>query len=183
MTTPKVCPVWVHPSHDLRALPETGPNADGGARREFQGVSEYYGGCTKCGHGYWSETPNKWLSSECTDRSFPYAADIVSDWEQLSFWPDDKPSMNKNFEEGCLLKVTLSGEYSDHLARTIGPGPVRLVRMESETVSLALRVFRDNAPHVSRELLFTMVVSAMRGQLYLAEAVERLNRMRKAAKR
>lgn len=130
MTTPKVCPVWVHPSHDLRALPETGPNADGGARREFQGVSEYYGGCTKCGHGYWSETPNKWLSSECTDRSFPYAADIVSDWEQLSFWPDDKPSMNKNFEEGCLLKVTLSGEYSDHLARTIGPGPVRLVRME-----------------------------------------------------
>ena len=38
--------------------------------------------------------------------------------------------MNKNFEEGCLLKVTLSGEYSDHLARTIGPGPVRLVRME-----------------------------------------------------
>lgn len=170
MTTPKVCPVWVHPSHDLRALPETGPNADGGARREFQGVSEYYGGCTKCGHGYWSETPNKWLSSECTDRSFPYAADIVSDWEQLSFWPDDKPSMNKNFEEGCLLKVTL---WDPRLGG----------RVSRETVSLALRVFRDNAPHVSRELLFTMVVSAMRGQLYLAEAVERLNRMRKAAKR
>ena len=88
MTTPKVCPVWVHPSHDLRALPEP-ENSAALERRGLMSKPEYYGGCTKCGHGYWSETPNNWLSSECTDRSSPHAADIVSGWEQLSFWPDD----------------------------------------------------------------------------------------------
>lgn len=54
---------------------------------------------------------------------------------------------------------------------------------EKLTTSIALRILKDNARHVSRDLLFDYATNAMLGQLYLVRSVERMIRIKLIAEK